>query len=162
MKTLILIRHGKSSWDYEVGDKDRPLKERGINDAHLVGEALKSFNLMVDAAFSSPANRALHTAMIVLRSLNFDLNKFEVTNELYDFSGEQALDFLKSLDDNLKTVLIFGHNYAFTNLANTLGDHYIENLPTAGMAQLTFNIENWASLTKGKSLNITYPKSLRS
>ncbi|MGY8915204.1 MAG: SixA phosphatase family protein, partial [Flavobacteriales bacterium] len=53
MKTLILVRHGKSSWDYQVDDQDRPLKERGINDGHLVGSAVKSMNISIDAAFSS-------------------------------------------------------------------------------------------------------------
>ena len=67
MKTLILVRHGKSSWEYSVDDKDRPLKERGVNDGHLISEEFKSQNAStIDAAFSSPANRALHTGMIFL------------------------------------------------------------------------------------------------
>lgn len=161
MKTIIFIRHGKSSWDYEVSDKDRPLKERGINDAHLVGAKLESLKVTIDAAFSSPANRALHTAMIVLRNLDFDFNKFKVTDALYDFSGDSVLGFLKSLDNGLNTVLIFGHNYAFTTLVNTLGDRYIENLPTASMAQIVFKTKDWNSLSEGMSENIIFPKDLR-
>ena len=68
MKKLTLIRHGKSSWNYDVSDRDRPLLERGINDAYLVASALKE--PVVDAVFSSPANRALHTCNIFLRVLN--------------------------------------------------------------------------------------------
>ncbi len=161
MKTIIFIRHGKSSWDYEVSDKDRPLKERGINDAHLVGAKLESLDIKIDRAYSSPANRALHTAMIVLRNLSFDFTKFGVTNELYDFSGETVLQFLKGLDNNLDTILVFGHNYAFTTLANTLGDSYIENLPTAGMVQINFKTNDWTALGEGESKNIVFPKHLR-
>lgn len=161
MKTVILIRHGKSSWDYEVGDKDRPLKERGINDAQLVGEKLKNLGFSIDHAFSSPANRALHTAMVVLRKLDFSFENFKVTNDLYDFSGESVLNFLKSLNPKIDTVLIFGHNYAFTTLANALGDKYIENLPTAGLVRIKFKTNDWASLSNGKSENIIFPKSLR-
>lgn len=161
MKTVIFIRHGKSSWDYEVADKDRPLKERGINDAHLIGAKLNSMDLKVDYAFSSPANRALHTAMIVLRNLDFNFKNFKVTNELYDFSGESVLRFLKSLDKKLDAVVIFGHNYAFTTLANTLGDSYIENVPTAGMVQIKFKAKEWSSLSDGTSEHIIFPKHLR-
>ena len=41
MKTVIFVRHGKSSWEYRVSDQDRPLQERGINDAHLVSAEFK-------------------------------------------------------------------------------------------------------------------------
>ena len=161
MKKVLFIRHGKSSWDYEVADKDRPLKERGINDAHLIGKRLKAMDLTIDRSFSSPANRALHTAMIVLRNLNFDFERFRVNEALYDFSGDSVLQFLKSLDNTNNTVLIFGHNYAYTSLVNSLGDEYIDNLPTAGMAIITFKIDDWSNLTKGKTQDIIVPKQLR-
>jgi len=161
MKTLIFVRHGKSSWDYEVDDKDRPLKERGINDAHMVADQLKRKGLEIDKCFSSPANRALHTGMIFLRNLNFDFKRFEVSDELYDFSGETVLNFLKGLDDDLSIVLLFGHNYAFTSLVNMLGDDYLENLSTAGMAILEFDHANWHDLRKGKTKEIILPKELR-
>lgn len=161
MKTIIFVRHGKSSWDYQVEDKDRPLKERGINDAHRVAQQLKGSDYEIDGAFSSPANRALHTGMIFMRTLNFDFEKFQVTNQLYDFSGESVHGFLKNLSDRLSTILIFGHNYAFTSLVNMLGDDYIENLPTAGMAILEFDIARWGDLKRGKTVQITVPKELR-
>ena len=87
MKQIILMRHGKSSWDYDVSDKDRPLKERGINDAHMVAKTFGLHAPSIDFIYSSPANRALHTSMIFVRNLEFDLSKFNVTNQLYDFSG---------------------------------------------------------------------------
>jgi phosphohistidine phosphatase len=161
MKTIIFVRHGKSSWDYQVDDKDRPLKERGINDAHLVSYQLKKKELKIGACFSSPANRALHTCMIFLRNLNFDFKRFEVSNALYDFSGESVLHFLKDLDDNLSTVLLFGHNYAFTSLVNMLGDTYLDNLSTAGMAIVEFDLESWQDIKKGTTKQIILPKELR-
>ncbi|GGG56880.1 phosphohistidine phosphatase SixA [Croceivirga lutea] len=161
MKTLIFIRHGKSSWDYDVDDKDRPLKERGITDAHLIGSELSTFNLTIDYAYSSPANRALHTAMIVMRNLEFNFEHFKVSNQLYDFSGQSVLNFCKNLHEDLNTVLLFGHNYAFTSLVNNLGDKYIENLPTAGMAQLNFEVNSWSEITSGKTQKLRIPKTLR-
>ena len=161
MKTLILVRHGKSSWEYQVSDKDRPLKERGINDAHRVGAHFKTKASGLEAAFSSPACRALHTAMIVLREFDFPLDMFEVTEELYDFSGGSVVDFVRQLDNDLQKVIIFGHNYAFTNIANQMGDTPIDNLPTAGLVQITFPEEHWSSVSQGKTEHILFPKQLR-
>ncbi|SDE79129.1 phosphohistidine phosphatase [Pricia antarctica] len=161
MKTLILVRHGKSSWDYSVDDKDRPLQERGINDGHLVSKKFASQDIAIDAVFSSPANRALHTCMIFLRQLNFPFVKFQVTNDLYDFSGESVLKFVKKLDDRFDTVLIFGHNDAFTNVANSLGNSYIDSVSTTGLVQLDFEVKNWASVTKGITTRTIFPKDLK-
>ncbi|MGB6152354.1 MAG: phosphoglycerate mutase family protein [Pricia sp.] len=161
MKTLILVRHGKSSWEYAVDDKDRPLKERGVNDGHMVSSKLKSEAITIDAVFSSPANRALHTCMIFLRQLNFPFVKFKVTNELYDFSGERILKFVNNLDDTFDTVMIFGHNEAFTNVANSLGNSYIDNVPTTGLVQLSFEVDHWASVTKGTTTQTIFPKDLK-
>ena len=161
MKKLILVRHGKSSWEYAVGDKDRPLLQRGINDALLVSDNFNTQSTPIDAAFSSPANRALHTSMIFMRQLYFPLEKFRVVNELYDFSGEDVLQFVRQLDDELNSVLIFGHNHAFTHIANSLGNSYIENVPTSGLVQLEFNVQNWAFIEKGIIKQTIFPKQLR-
>ena len=161
MKTVIFVRHGKSSWEYQVDDKDRPLKERGIRDAHLVAKALRSENRTIDFAFSSPANRALHTCMIFLRTLNYNLEDLDISNSLYDFSGDSIHRFLKGVDNEYNTVLLFGHNYAFTNLVNMLGDAYVENLPTSGMAIIELDVENWSDLQKGKTKKLVFPKDLR-
>ena len=160
MKQLILVRHGKSSWEYEVGDKDRPLKERGINDAKRVAKAFEQESLRIDAAFSSPANRALHTCMIFLRVLNFPMQNFKVEDHLYDFSGEAVMTFIHSLDNALDTVLIFGHNYAFTNVANRWGSEAIGNVPTSGLVHLNFNTDHWSQINSGTTKNILFPKQL--
>ncbi|RDY58349.1 SixA phosphatase family protein [Flagellimonas nanhaiensis] len=161
MKHLILMRHGKSSWDYQVSDKDRPLKERGINDAHLVAEKYGQEGAKIDFAFSSPANRALHTSMIFLRNQGFDLNNFIISSELYDFSGSSVQGFVKRLDNDFDTVMIFGHNYAFTSLVNTWGDEYIENVPTSGLVHIKFKTDDWAKISKGTTEKIIFPKHLK-
>lgn len=161
MKRIILMRHGKSSWEYEVSDKDRPLKERGINDAHLVSQEFKKRNTQIDFAFSSPANRALHTSMIFLRNIGFTFQNFRVAEELYDFSGSNVQGFIENLDNKYETVSIFGHNYAFTSLANAWGDQYIDNVPTAGLVQIKFEVNNWTDISKGTTEQISFPKHLR-
>ncbi len=161
MKTLVLVRHGKSSWEYSVDDKDRPLNERGINDGHLVSSVFDSRDMGIDAIFSSPASRALHTCLIFLRQLNFPFSKFELSDMLYDFSGDSVFEFVRSLDNNLKTVMIFGHNHAFTHIANSLGNSYIDNVPTSGLVHLEFQTDQWASVEKGITVQTIFPKDLR-
>ncbi len=161
MKTLVLVRHGKSSWEYAVGDRDRPLLESGINDALLVGSNFGRQGPKIDAVYSSPANRALHTCMIVMGQLGIPFDRLRVTNNLYDFSGESVLRFIRELDDRLHTVMIFGHNHAFTHIANSLGNTYIDNVPTSGLVQLRFDISNWGSVDKGTTKEILFPKQLR-
>jgi phosphohistidine phosphatase len=155
------MRHGKSSWDLDVSDQDRPLSQRGITDAHRVGNKLSKGNLNPDFVFSSPANRALHTAMICLRNLKFPMTKFQIAMDLYDFSGNQVLDFVKKMDDSLGTVMIFGHNHAFTHLVNSLGDSYIDNVPTSGYVHIQFKQDSWANISQGKTVETIFPKHLK-
>lgn len=161
MKTLTLVRHAKSSWEYQVEDKDRPLNQRGINDAHLLSLHLAESPFIVDAVFSSYANRALHTCTIFLRNLNIPFAKLTITKDLYDFSGQAVFDFLRSLDDSYEKVMIFGHNHAFTHLVNTFGDQYIDNLPTSGLATINFSVDRWSAIEKGTTVNMIVPKQLK-
>ncbi|NJB70448.1 phosphohistidine phosphatase [Saonia flava] len=161
MKNLILVRHGKSSWDYNVGDRDRPLLEKGINDVHLVASKFSNQDIVIERVFSSPANRALHTCMIFLRTLKFPFSKFQVENTLYDFSGDGVSSFVKNLPQDINNVMIFGHNNAFTNLVNTWGDQYIENVTTSGLVHLSFKVDSWSDISKGSIRQVLFPKQLR-
>ena len=162
MKNLILFRHGKSSWDYDVKDQDRPLKLRGIRDGHLVANTfLNRSQGLPDRVYSSIANRALHTCMIFCRTLEYPMEKVELTRSLYDFSGESVLHFVKSLDDSINSAAIFGHNYAFTNIANQLGSMHIDNIPTSGLVQIKFPVDSWSDLEMGTTELILFPKEIR-
>ncbi|SFU42764.1 phosphohistidine phosphatase [Pustulibacterium marinum] len=161
MKNLILIRHGKSSWKYDVPDEMRPLKSRGKMDGALIGKELKSYQLSIDAIFSSPANRAFSTCKLICEALEYPLEKVTKEEELYDFGGQRVLRFIKNLSDNLNTVLLFGHNHAFTALANTLGNQHIANVPTTGVVWLQFSEEKWSEISQGITKNSIFPKELK-
>ncbi|MBT8273915.1 MAG: histidine phosphatase family protein [Bacteroidia bacterium] len=161
MKSLVLVRHAKSSWEYDVGDKERPLKKRGKNDAKIVSNEFLNTEFQPDMVFSSPANRAHSTCKIFQETLGIPDDKLEVTDELYDFGGSSVLNFLKNLDDNYQNVMIFGHNHAFTSVSNLLGSQYFDNLPTSGLVLIDFNIDSWADLNKGKTRLALIPSQLR-
>ena len=79
MKTLYIVRHAKSSWDYEgIEDIDRPLKKRGIHDAHLVSKFLAAKINKPDVFISSSANRALHTAVIFCDNLKYHRRRIPI------------------------------------------------------------------------------------
>ncbi|MEE9362187.1 MAG: histidine phosphatase family protein [Cellulophaga sp.] len=161
MKSIILVRHGKSSWEDNVDDKDRTLLLRGITDAHLIASELASLELKIDAVLSSPAIRALHTSAIFLQKLYIPFSGFQIKGELYDFSGEHVANLVKSLEDSLDTVLLFGHNNAFTNIVNAWGDKSVGNVPTAGLVQIDFEVDSWSEITTGNTKRILFPKNFR-
>ena len=71
------------------------------------------------------------------------------------------LQFIKSLNNSFDTVMLFGHNHAYTHLANALGNEYIDNVPTSGLVHLTFNINKWSSIEKGTTVSTIFPKHLK-
>jgi phosphohistidine phosphatase len=161
LKTFVLIRHAKSSWTQpELTDRQRPLKARGERDAVLMRKYLRSRDWSFDRCYSSPAVRAEQTAQCVAGKLGLDIVTDE---ELYTFSYTQLLDWLRHLDNDLQTVLAFGHNPAITDLVNYLAATDIENTPTCGLAKLDFDLDNWAAIEQGMARldALVVPKALR-
>ena len=161
MKTLILMRHGKSSWKYDVSDKQRPLKTRGVIDAKLVSEYFLETNKLPERIFSSPAKRAHETCKIFVKSSENNDIKVTIIDDLYDFNGSNVIDFIKNQDDSISSLMIFGHNHAFTSISNIFGDIYIENLPTSGLVKILFDTDSWKNINQGKTRLIIRPKELR-
>jgi len=160
-KQLYIVRHGKSSWEYDnVDDIDRPLKTRGINDAYKMSERLDIRNKHPREIYSSPANRALHTALIFARNLNYPLKNLKVEDILYNGTTKDILDFIKSREDSIPSVMIFGHNPNSTDLANTFLKDKLDKLPTSGIVSLNFGVERWADICKKNVATelIDYPK----
>ncbi len=161
MKKITFLRHGKSSWEYPVSDRDRTLIERGIRDAGLVAGHYGGWAESAGAIISSPAIRALHTAVIAARSWGWDPSEIRIREEMYDFSGEQVLEVIRGLDQGLEHVILVGHNEAFTQLVNRLGDRFLDNLPTAGLAEIAFESDNWRLLSGGHTRLIVRPSELK-
>ncbi|MBA6152594.1 SixA phosphatase family protein [Gelidibacter maritimus] len=161
MKTIVLIRHAKSSWDHDVSDLNRPLSKRGFTDANLVSKAFKSYGFSPDAIYSSPANRAITTCSIFMENLNFSKDLLTIDHKIYDFGGNQVRRFLKSLNEGLQKVVIFGHNHAFTSLVNSFGDLDIDNLPTSGLVMIDFNVNHWQDIGQGETKLYLKPKDFK-
>ena len=161
MKTLILIRHAKSSWEYDLNDHERPLKKRGIKDANLVSNAFKLKSLIPDAVYSSSAKRALLTCDIFMENLKLDAKLLTISQDIYDFGGENVINFIKDIEESYESVMIFGHNHAFTSICNIFGDKYIDNLPTSGLVVIDFDVDSWSEIDNGKTRLMILPRDLK-
>ncbi len=166
MKTVYIVRHAKSSWNYpKVKDKDRPLKERGILDAHLVAENLNKKISKPDVFVTSSANRALHTAVIFANTFNFPLANLQINSSLYSFSDGYLIKTIKALDDGFDSVIIFSHDHGISTFVNTYGNKKIRKVPTTGVIGITFDIKHWKNLnpdrSNGKTILIDNPKNYK-
>ena len=161
MKRLILVRHGKSSWEHDLPDHKRPLKKRAYNDAELVIKTFKQFFQKPVKFWSSPAVRAHETAKLFKKALQIEDEQFKVKQELYTFNASELLKIIKSCDSNIEKLAVFGHNPALTELVNRLGDKKIDNLPTTGLCVIDFETDDWNLIENGKTILTLLPKNLR-
>jgi phosphohistidine phosphatase len=163
MKYLTLIRHSKSLWEPQVTDLERPLKKRGLSDAKLVSaEMLKpAYYFTPDLILVSPALRAKLTAQVFVETLNWSKVDSFIEPKLYDFSGENTFNVIKSCSDSVGNLVLFGHNPTFSLIASQMGSEFITNLPTTGVVLLQFNIDSWNEIDFGKTIKTIFPKDLK-
>jgi len=164
MKTLAIIRHGKSSWeDPTLSDRQRPLLQKGKNRTKKIGQYLREVNLIADAFISSPAERAKQTAVIIANILEYDIDDILLEEEFY-FDGSKAIiNTILNFDNQWNTVFIFGHNPDFTSVSKYFSPK--ENffyLPTTGTVILDFNINKWKEISPENCVNsnIIFPRNL--
>ena len=160
MKTLFLIRHAKSSWDdTALPDKDRPLNDRGKRDAPKMGKRLAKRDVKPDLILSSPAKRALTTAKIIAKKLDYKFKDIVVNDRLYAGAAHDLLNVIHKLGDKPKRVILFGHNPELTELAHRLSSE-ITHMPTCAVAEFSFNAKSWSRIdnTKLAKVALDYPK----
>ncbi len=160
-KTLFIVRHAKSSWDLEnISDIDRPLKLRGIRDAYEMARRVKIERQMPELLISSQAIRALHTADIFVRVFDYKYEKLKIDERLYGTGASVIQQVISEQDASLKSLMIFGHNPDFSELATVLtGGAYLE-VPTCGIVKIEFDTPDWTSLSQEnlKYMNFDFPK----
>ena len=161
MRTIVLVRHGKSSWKNDVSDRKRPLNQRGKNDAKLVASHFMKQNSAPIFIFSSPAKRAVDTCKIFVRAFNLSEKSINIEEGLYDFGGESVIAFIRNLPDSCSDIAIFGHNHAFTSISNIFGSIFIDNLPTSGLVKINFDVDSWSDISHGETELILIPKALK-
>ncbi|MCZ4223230.1 SixA phosphatase family protein [Pedobacter rhodius] len=159
-KQLLLVRHGKSDWgNVDLKDFDRPLNKRGKENAPEMAERLVNRGFKFDLMVSSPAKRAKSTAKFFAEAYQVDTIQYE--ESIYEAGTNTLLKVVNGLDDAANTVIMFGHNPGFTDLANELSDAEIYNIPTAGMVLMSFPFDSWKMVSRGTGelVFFDYPKN---
>jgi len=142
MKTLLLLRHGKSSWDDpELEDHERPLKPRGQKYAKRIGRWLRDSGLKIDLVLCSTAVRARETWELVAESFK-KAPAVEYLDELYHCPLDRFATVLNRLPAKVRTVLLVGHNPGLEDLLAKLRGEQ-ESFPTGALAKLTCPIKSW-------------------
>jgi len=150
-KTLHIVRHGKSTWDLpEIDDFDRPLTNRGISNNILIASRFAARFGDVDQITTSPATRAITTAISFARQSGISLEKIKLDSRFY-FSGvDVILEFIRTTPDNINSLMIIGHNPDLSELANYFVPLIADEMPTSSIVSLRFNIESWEQVSHVK------------
>lgn len=161
-KTLLLIRHAKSSWDdISQSDFERPLNDRGKTDAPKMASRLRKRNIKIDAFISSPAKRAKKTAEYFIKEFGGDADDIILVSALYDAGTGNFSATIKDIDDKFTSAAIFSHNPGITAFVNQLADKAnIDNMPTCSIFAVKADVEKWKDFAKAKKefLFFDYPK----
>jgi phosphohistidine phosphatase len=163
MKTLYIVRHAKSSWDFpELPDIERPIIEKGIYNTKKITKELTEKNITVDMMICSHAKRACETARLVATGLNYPVEKIEVNQHIYQVDRDEIFNIIFSQNDALESLMIVGHNPTFTQFANLFLTEKIDLLPTSGVISFQFETEKWIEVIKAKCKTnfILFPKML--
>ncbi|MFK8060965.1 MAG: histidine phosphatase family protein [Polaribacter sp.] len=160
MKTLYIVRHAKSSWEYSgIEDIDRPLKKRGIKDAHLMSKFLSKKIDKPDVFITSSANRALHTAVIFCENFCFPHTNLQIKRQLYSFSDGYLVKTVNALDDGYSSAIIFSHDHGINTFVNEFGDKPLAHVSTCGVIGIQFKDKHWKNIRKGKTILVEFPKN---
>jgi phosphohistidine phosphatase len=162
MKTLLVLRHAKSSWNHpELDDHERPLNERGRRDGPRMGELMRTYGLMPDIVISSDAVRAQLTADAVAEAARY-AGEILLDPRLYMASPADILSLLRTVREDAETVMIIGHNPGLEELIEQLTGER-QDFPTAALAHMVLEIDQWRDLTRstrGTLLGHWRPKEL--
>jgi len=162
MKTLLLLRHAKSSWkQLELADHDRPLNKRGKQTAPRMGTLLEAEDLIPDLIICSTAVRTHTTAVLVAKACAYT-GKIKKTRKLYLADPQDYVEVLRQVDDNYAFVLVVGHNPGLEGLITAFTDEAIA-MSTAALAYLKPSIKLWGDIaisTECELVNVWRPKDL--
>jgi phosphohistidine phosphatase len=161
MKTLLLLRHAKSSWkNADQPDFERPLNGRGERSAPLMGRHLRAEKIAPDLILCSPAERARQTAALFTKAAGLDA-ELRYDERIYEASALQLLEVVTQADEGADTVLLVGHNPGFEELLMLLtGAPRL--MPTAALAKIDLSVDKWGKVKEqaGRLDWLVTPKDL--
>ncbi|TSE00890.1 histidine phosphatase family protein [Mesorhizobium intechi] len=168
MKQLLLLRHAKSSWgDPALDDFDRPLAERGLRAAKLIGRELEARDWLPDLVLASSALRTRDTWRLVAADLPAR-PRVVFAEALYEASAADILSQIREVDPSSGCLVVVGHNPGLEDLAKQLAGsdsetkaqkRLEEKFPTAAIARFVFD-GDWSGLSIARLTHCLRPKDL--
>ena len=165
MKTLLLMRHAKSSLkESNIPDHDRPLNRRGKHDAPLMGKLLRDQKMNLDLIISSTALRAETTANLIAKAVRYK-GKIILDKSIYNAEPMDLLTLLSNSSDEYDSILLVGHNPTMEETVQMITNSPELTMATCAIAHLTLSIDTWTDLKEkqtfsGKLENFWTPKEL--
>lgn len=162
MPVLMLMRHGKSSWDLPyVADHERPLAQRGVKAAAKVGRFLSSAGFQPDLLLTSTAVRARTTASLAADAGGWGCDIVRIP-EFYGSGVNAVLEVVRDIEGTPQRLLIVGHNPTWADLASRLIGGGDLRFPTAAVACVRFNEGAWSRVgsSRGELLWFIVPRLL--
>jgi len=125
-----------------------------------MGKLLKEKKVHPDKIISSPAVRAYTTARIIASEINYPVEKIETNKNIYEASAGEILNIIQEVREDVKTLMLFGHNPGFTMLSNYLSGRQVDNIPTCGISKIEFDVDSWkeVNINKGRLAEFEFPK----
>ena len=172
-KTIYIARHAKSSWDSNAkSDFDRPLSDRGLQNAINMGAELRKLKWRPEVVISSPANRAKQTCCILCENIGFSSDHIVWNNAIYAAYMVTLLHILNALPESKQSAMLVGHNPAMEDLlihfcGNDLWESHAQKngklFTTGNIAKISFN-GSWSNLAMGNAelVQLLRPKELSS
>ena len=166
MKRLYIIRHAKSSWEQEdIDDMVRPLIDNGKSASLLLGNWLMHHKIKPDEVITSPATRALHTAINICSWIDFPISKMDIDQKIYFGNIKSITDKLIQLDQSAKeinSVFLIGHEPLMSEMVYKFTKDVLDKFPTSALYSISWNVDSWADAMHllGSKVDFITPKSL--
>lgn len=161
MKTILLLRHAKSSWNNQgLTDFDRPLNERGNRQAIQMGKKILSLGDLPELIIHSTAKRTSETTKIISKEMGIAADRIKQDQSMYLSSYNNLLSVIDSIPDSINCIMLVGHNPGITDLSNYLTQNYIDNIPTCGAVKIDAFVDSWQEIARGigSQKYFIYPK----
>jgi phosphohistidine phosphatase len=149
VKTVLLLRHGKSDWSTAVGDRERPLAKRGRKAARAIGEFLTRAGEAPDAIVASPARRAADTATLAAAAGGWQ-SPLRTSELLYGAEAFSLLAVARTEADDVHRLMVVGHEPALSEAVALFVGGGNFHLPTAAVAGIVLEVERWADVEPGR------------
>lgn len=163
-RNIIFVRHARAEEEGPgITDFERSLTTRGKRESRLMARILKSKEKNQGAVISSPAFRAIETAIIFCREFDVSPDGIQIVSELYSGFGPEGFSpLIARQDDDVHTITIFGHNPLITEMGAFYAADEPDVLPKTGIFCVSFDAAHWSEIEpeSGKTEYFLVPKSL--